>query len=152
MARTYVTQSNKTNAATTTQLRKSKRTTTDGSGIARQFFMFLSCWKWNDMSVQSTISMTSVRKYLSTKPDERVNRTWYSTVSCKGLTSREQAGHSSMKALDCYSYQQLSSADRIMRVTGVWFFTPSRTISTRAANQIVTIAPEGRMFQMPTWT
>jgi len=38
---------------------------TYGSGIERRFFMFLSCWKWNDMSVQSTISITSVRKYLS---------------------------------------------------------------------------------------
>ena len=37
---------------------------TYGSGMESRFFMFLSCWKWKDMSVHSTISITSVRKYL----------------------------------------------------------------------------------------
>lgn len=37
---------------------------TCGSAKVSKFFMFFSCWKWNDISVARTISMTSVRNSL----------------------------------------------------------------------------------------
>ena len=37
------------------------------SGIESRFFMFLTCWKWNDMSVASTISITNALSSLTSK-------------------------------------------------------------------------------------
>lgn len=41
-----------------------KDKSTDPSGCCRKFFMVLTCWKWQDMSVASTISTTRARSSL----------------------------------------------------------------------------------------
>lgn len=43
---------------------------TCGSLSVSRFFMFLSCWKWNDMSVASTMSMTRVRSSRNSSRDK----------------------------------------------------------------------------------
>lgn len=46
---------------------------TDPSGCCRKFFMALTCWKWQDMSVASTISTTKARSSLDEKRRENVS-------------------------------------------------------------------------------
>lgn len=44
-----------------------KEKATDPSGCCRKFFMALTCWKWQDISVASTISTTRARNSLDEK-------------------------------------------------------------------------------------
>lgn len=48
-----------------------KEKATDPSGCCRKFFMAFTCWKWQDISVASTISTTRALSSLDENKKER---------------------------------------------------------------------------------